>query len=112
MFWLAAWIVPVVVLFNKGQTAWAVTGILFGWAIPLIWIVVAIATQNQNRLSADERRHLETLNAISHSTPSLVIEEQKPGIDDRPATLDRLLSEGKISPEEHAEQRREILREI
>ena len=84
------------------------TGILFGWALPLVWIIAVITTTNRNQLAVDERRHLDTLDAISHSTPSPVIEEQKPSIDDRPATVDRLPSEGKISPEENAEQRREI----
>lgn len=100
-----------VVLFNKGQTAWAVTGLVFGWMLPIIWIVAAIATTNRNKAALEQRRHGETLAAISGGAhPD--IGPMAPTIEARLATLDRLQADGAITAEEYAMRRQEILREI
>jgi hypothetical protein len=111
ILWLVAWIAPVVVLFNKGQTAWAVTGLLLGWTLPIIWIVAAIATTNRNKAALEQRRHGETLAAIAggaHPEYGSTV----PTIEARLATLDRLQADGAITAEEYAARRQEILREI
>jgi hypothetical protein len=111
ILWLVAWIAPVVVLFSKGQTAWAVTGLLLGWTLPIIWIVAAIATTNRNKAALEQRRHGETLAAMAggehpeHGSTA-------PTIEARLATLDRLQADGAITAEEYATRRQEILREI
>jgi len=115
--WLAAWIIPVIVLFNKGQTAWALTGLLFGWALAIVWIIAAIATPNRRTIEAErrerderERRHRETLAAMTSQHASNAPAERT--IEQRLATLDELLSTGRISSEEYSERRKAIIESI
>lgn len=112
VMWLAAWIIPVVVLFNKGQTGWAVSGLLVGWSFAIIWIIAAFTTQNRRKMALDERRHAQTLMAMPGQVSAVLPTVVEPSIDDRLATLDRLRVAQKITAEEYAEQRQEIIRGI
>jgi len=111
ILWLVFWIAPVGVLFNKGQTAWGVTGLLFGWTLPIIWIIAAIATTNRKKAALEEWRHGETLAAIAGGADS-EHGSTAPTIEARLATLDRLQADGAIAAQEYATRRQEIFREI
>jgi len=119
ILWLIFWVVPVIVLFNKGQTGWAVTGLILGWIMPLIWMIAAIAVPNKNKIAAErmrlgleERRHMETLSAITRESIPAASAQSSESVGDRLATLDRLLDQGRITQSEYTERRSQILGEI
>jgi hypothetical protein len=113
--WLVAWIVPVVVLFRKDQAAWAMTGILFGWAFALPWIVAAITTKDKKKEAAARRaaqmegqRHTQMLEALTIAA----LPAGTRSVEDRLATLDELLFGETITADEYQARRTAIINGI
>jgi len=112
LFLLAFWIVPVVVLFNKGQTGWAWSGFFLGWKCAFVWIIAAIAAPNRKRAAMEEERRMETLIAMSSQPPPGPVAQRDTSIEGRLETLSQLMANGQISAEEYESRRQAILDDI